>query len=178
MMNDENILIRALEPEDLEYLYKWENNMDLWEISNTLVPFSHFILKNYIESTAHKDIYEAKQVRLMITDQETKEPLGLIELYDFDPYHQRAGLGVMIYNHQDRRKGYATSAIKLMLDYCFETLGLNQVYSCVPKCNVASLKVFKKIGFCEIGIWKQWLKQGLEWQDAVFFQMLSSDWNS
>ena len=45
MINDENILIRALEPEDLEYLYKWENNMDLWDVSDTLTPFSHFALK-------------------------------------------------------------------------------------------------------------------------------------
>lgn len=48
-MNDENILIRALEPEDLEYLYKWENDMDLWEVSDTLTPFSHFTLKNTLK---------------------------------------------------------------------------------------------------------------------------------
>lgn len=49
MINDENILIRALEPEDLEYLYKWENNMDLWDVSDTLTPFSHFALKNTLK---------------------------------------------------------------------------------------------------------------------------------
>ena len=66
MMQDENILIRALEPEDLEYLYKWENDMDLWDVSDTLTPFSHFTLKKYIEN-AHVDIYTSKQLRLMIT---------------------------------------------------------------------------------------------------------------
>ncbi|MDE5639699.1 MAG: GNAT family N-acetyltransferase, partial [Odoribacter sp.] len=128
MMNDENIIIRALEPEDLEYLYKWENDMDLWEVSDTLTPFSHFTLKKYIES-AHRDIYETKQLRLMIADKESGEPVGLIDLYDFDPYHQRAGLGIMIHNMENRKKGYATSATKLMIDYCFETLGLKEVYS-------------------------------------------------
>ena len=88
MMQDENILIRALEPEDLEYLYKWENDMDLWDVSDTLTPFSHFTLKKYIEN-AHVDIYTSKQLRLMITRVDTQEPIGLIDLYDFDPYHQR-----------------------------------------------------------------------------------------
>ena len=113
--------------------------MDLWDVSDTLTPFSHFTLKKYIEN-AHVDIYTSKQLRLMITRVDTQEPIGLIDLYDFDPYHQRAGLGIMIHNMENRKQGYASSAIKLMLDYCFETLGLNQVYSSVPSCNVASLK--------------------------------------
>lgn len=176
MMNDENIVIRALEPEDLEYLYQWENNMDLWEISNTLTPFSHFALKKYIEN-AHRDIYETKQLRLMITDKENNEPVGLIELYDFDPYHQRAGLGIMIHNMEKRRKGYASSAIKLMLDYGFETLGLNQVYCCAPSWNIASLKLFDSLGFSRTGYHKQWLKRGTEWEDVIYFQLLVSEWN-
>ena len=97
MMYDENIMLRALEPEDLEYLYTWENNMDLWDVSDTLTPFSHFTLKKYIESS-HKDIYSSKQLRLMIVRIEDKTPIGLVDLYDFDPYHQRAGIGIMIHN--------------------------------------------------------------------------------
>ena len=84
MMQDENILIRALEPEDLEYLYKWENDMDLWDVSDTLTPFSHFTLKKYIEN-AHVDIYTSKQLRLMITRVDTQEPIGLIDLLRFRP---------------------------------------------------------------------------------------------
>ena len=176
MMNDDTILIRALEPEDLEFLYQWENNMDLWEVSDTLTPFSHFTLKKYIEN-AHRDIYETKQVRLMIADKETEKPVGLIDIYDFDPYHLRAGLGIMIHDSDDRKKGYATNAIKLINDYCFETLGLNQVYSSVPSSNLASQQLFKSLGFTQTGYRKQWLKRGKEWDDVIYFQLLSADWN-
>lgn len=176
-MHDENIQIRALEPEDLEHLYKWENNMDLWDVSDTLTPFSHFVLKKYIENT-DLDIYTTKQLRLMITHAETQEPLGLIDLYDFDPYNLRAGLGIMIHNTEHRKKGYATSAIKLMLDYCFETLGLNQVYSSVPSCNTASLQLFDAVGFTRTGYRKEWLKRGNEWEDVIYFQQLASSWNN
>ena len=175
MMNNENVLIRALEPEDLEYLYTWENNMDLWDVSNTLAPFSHFILKKYIEN-AHRDIYETKQVRLMIARKEDGAPVGLIDIYDFDPYNMRAGLGIMIYQYADRQKGFASGAIKLVLDYCFETLGLHQTYCCIPACNVASLNLFRKMGFSEIGTCKEWLKRGDTWEDLLYLQMLKSDW--
>lgn len=175
MMQDENIVIRAMEPEDLEYLYNWENNMDLWEVSETHVPFSHFTLKKYIENS-HRDIYETKQVRLMITRRTDMEPIGSVELYGFDPFHQRAGIGIMINNTEDRRKGYAKGAIELSLYYAFETLGLNQVYCYIPNCNVASLNLFEKIGFERAGYQKQWLKRGEIWEDVVFLQILASDW--
>ena len=190
MMQDENILIRALEPEDLEYLYKWENDMDLWDVSDTLendpsmwdisnftVPYSRYVLRQYIEGS-QCDVFADKQLRLMITRVDTQEPIGLIDLYDFDPYHQRAGLGIMIHNMENRKQGYASSAIKLMLDYCFETLGLNQVYSSVPSCNVASLKLFEATGFTQTGYRKQWLKRGNEWEDVIYFQQLASTWNN
>ena len=172
MMNDENILIRALEPEDLEYLYKWENNMDLWDVSDTLTPFSHFTLKKYVDH-AHEDIYSSKQLRLMIARLSDREPLGLVDLYDFDPYHQRAGLGIMIHNAENRKQGYASSAIKLTLDYCFEVLGLHQVYSSVPSCNIASRKLFESLGFTQTGYRKQWLKRGSDWEDVIYLDRKS-----
>ena len=92
MMQDENILIRALEPEDLEYLYKWENDMDLWDVSDTLTPFSHFTLKKYIEN-AHVDIYTSKQLRLMIVRKSDQCILGTIDITDFVPLHSRGEVG-------------------------------------------------------------------------------------
>ena len=172
MINDETIRLRPLEPEDLECLYKWENDMDLWEVSDTLTPFSLFTLKKYIESS-HLDIYTTKQLRLMVELIDPVTPVGLVDLYDFDPYHQRAGIGVMIHNSEYRKKGYATSAIRLMLDYCFETLGLNQVYSSVPSGNIGSRKLFEKLGFEQTGYRKVWLRRGNEWEDVVYFQLLN-----
>ena len=97
MVKDDTIRLRALEPEDLEYLYKWENDMDLWEVSDTLTPFSIFTLKKYIE-TCHLDIYTTKQLRLMVERIEPQTRVGLVDLYDFDPYHQLAGIGIMIHD--------------------------------------------------------------------------------
>ena len=64
-----------------------------------------------------------------------------------------------------------------MTDYCFETLGLNQVYSSVPSSNIASLQLFKSLGFSQTGYRKQWLRRGSEWEDVIYFQLLASEWN-
>ena len=172
MINDDIIRLRALEPEDLECLYQWENDMDVWEVSDTLTPFSLFTLKKYIE-TCHLDIYTTKQLRLMIERVDTNARIGLVDLYDFDPYHQRAGIGIMIHNTENQKQGYATAAIRLMIDYCFETLGLNQIYSSVPSGNIGSRKLFEKLGFVQTGYRKNWLRRGNGWEDIVYFQLLN-----
>lgn len=172
MINDETIRLRPLEPEDLEYLYKWENNMDLWDVSDTLTPFSRYTLRQYIENS-HQDIYTAKQLRLIIELLDDKKPVGMIDLYEFDPYHQRAGIGIMIHNEEDRKMGYASSAIALMVDYCFEILGLNQIYCSIPSSNLASINLFEKLGFTRTGYRKEWLRRGKEWEDVVYFQLLN-----
>jgi RimJ/RimL family protein N-acetyltransferase len=83
------IRLRPLEPEDIDILYEWENNMEIWEAGNTKTPFSRYILAQYIKESG-KDIYEQKQLRLIIQT-ETGEPVGAVDLFDFDPYHLRAG---------------------------------------------------------------------------------------
>jgi diamine N-acetyltransferase len=110
-MKYEEIKLRAVEPEDLELLYEWENNSHYWIISNTITPFSKFTLKRYIENS-HKNIFETGQLRLMIDHIKTNKSIGTIDLFDFDPFHKRAGLGILIADESFRRKGYASMALR------------------------------------------------------------------
>ena len=97
------ITLRALEPEDLDLLYEWENNRELWEISNTRAPFSRFVLAQYLKDSA-RDVFEAKQVRLII-QAEGNKAVGAVDLYDIDLFHQHAGVGILIHNKEDRQHG-------------------------------------------------------------------------
>ena len=120
------ISLRALEPSDLELLYQWENNPLVWHLSNTTAPFSKHILKEYIENAKH-DIYVTKQLRLIINTPKYG-PIGCIDLFDFDPTNQRAGIGILIADDQHRGKGYASEALEILCNYCFSTLHLHQLY--------------------------------------------------
>src|SRR5690606_41706077 len=97
----DQIYLRALEPEDLSFLYEIENDQTLWNVSNTLTPYSNWVLKNYLQNS-HQDIYEAKQLRLAIVNNATNVLIGLIDLFDFDPRNNSAGLGMVIQKHNNR----------------------------------------------------------------------------
>jgi diamine N-acetyltransferase len=165
------IKLRALEPEDLELLYEWENNDSYWVISNTVAPFSKYTLKRYIENS-HKDIFETGQLRLMIEIPTEKKTIGTIDLFDFDPFHMRAGLGILIADDAERRKGYASLALKCLIDYCFNTLQLHQLFCNILANNCESMDLFKKQGFVQSGIKKDWVKTSEGYLDEYLFQLI------
>jgi diamine N-acetyltransferase len=172
-MKFSEIKLRAVEPEDLELLYKWENNDQYWIISNTVTPFSKFTLKRYIENS-HKNIYVTGQLRLMIDHIESSRTIGTIDVFDFDPFHKRAGIGILIADEGLRRKGYASMALKALIDYCFNTLLLHQLYCNILSNNCESMELFKKNGFTEIGIKKDWIKTSDGFLDEHMYQLLNN----
>ena len=142
------ISLRAVEPEDLTLLYLWENDRTVWHVSNTLVPFSRYQLKRYIESEP-SNIHANQQLRMMIDYRDpdgSVRTVGSIDLFDFDPINQRAGLGILIASVDDHRQGFAYEAILQMIDYCRKVLFLHQLYCNIAENNTASIKLFGKAG--------------------------------
>ena len=119
ILHGEKVRLRALEPEDLDFLYTTENDTNFWKVSNTQVPFSKFLLKQYIENS-YQDIYEVKQLRLIIEEIKNNKAIGTIDLFDFNPQHKRAGIGVLIHERY-QKFGFANEALALLIPYCFKT---------------------------------------------------------
>ncbi len=104
------MLLRPLEPEDLELLYSIENNEDLWNCSNADGPFSHYVLKKYIAEAA--TIHECGQLRLAIDialdkTNSPSRPIGLIDLTNYNALAARAEVGITLLK-EHRGKGYGT----------------------------------------------------------------------
>jgi len=167
------VSLRALEPSDADLLYRWENNLELWPVSFTQVPFSKFILDEFVNAS-HSDIYTNKQLRLMVNKLNFSETIGIIDLFEFDPQHLRSGVG--IYIHENFRKtGCALECIELIKDYCFNTLLLKQIYVHINESNSASIALFTKAGFEKNGVKKCWTKTGLNtYEDVWFMQCVNS----
>jgi len=157
ILENQQIRLRALEPEDLDLLYLWENDSHVWHLGNTLVPFSRYVLKKYLES-AHRDIYELKQLRLIIQLKEDDRAVGAIDFFDFNPTHGRAGVGILIAAQEDRRRGYAKEALESLIRYAFQVLQLHQLWCNIGASNTPSLKLFQQAGFVMVGEKKDWVR--------------------
>ncbi|MFY0603332.1 MAG: GNAT family N-acetyltransferase [Flavobacteriaceae bacterium] len=165
-----HISLRALEPEDLTFLFKIENNESFWGISNTIVPFSRFALKNYIENSG-QDIFSAKQLRLVIEKTDSKTAIGMIDLFDFDPHHKRAGIGILIHPEY-HQKGFASEALSILMQYSFHHLNLHQLYANVTHDNNASIGLFEKHLFKKVGVKRDWILENNTFKDEILYQRI------
>ena len=164
--------LRALEPEDLEFVYAIENDESIWEVSNTQTPYSRFLIRQYLEN-AHQDIYEAKQLRLAICKNGSFQAVGLIDLFDFDPRNQRAGIGIVIKNIENRSLGIGKESLELLVAYCFTQLQLHQLYANIGTENTASINLFTNFGFQCIGVKKDWNRFHNRYADEGLYQLIN-----
>ena len=169
MNQSPKVHLRALEPEDLELLYRIENDRSLWNIGASNVPYSRYTLHDYIANTTG-DIYIDKQVRLMI-ENEAGSVVGIVDLVNFDPSHRRAELGLVI-QEPYRHAGYAQSAVNEILAYAVNVLHLHQIFAFIDVRNEACISLFRKLGYETSSTLKDWLFDGREYHDAVVVQML------
>lgn len=171
LLHGEKVNLRALEPEDLDLLYTTENDTNFWQVSNTQVPFSKFVLKQYLEN-AHQDIYEAKQLRLIIEESKTNTAIGMIDLFDFNPQHRRAGIGILVHK-KFQNSGFASDALSIFIPYCFKILNLHQIFANIISNNQQSIKLFSNFNFKKIGIKKDWLFIDGVYNDEFIFQLIN-----
>ena len=167
------IKLRALEPEDLDVLYRWENDTELWDIGVTLSPYSKYALREYI-AKSRKDIYQSRQLRLMITLKENGDPIGTIDLYDFDPVNSKAAIGILL-DKPFRGRGFGSQALELICGYAFDFLSLKQLYAFVPVRNIPSIKLFTRCGYQPAGTLIAWLKTKNGFDDVYLMQLIHKD---
>ena len=95
----------------------------------------------------------------------------MIDLFDFNPQHQRAGIGILITNEY-QQKGFASEALSILIDYCFKTLNLHQLFANISPDNKTSLELFKKFNFKEVGVKKEWIYINSTYKDEILFQLI------
>ncbi|MCK5816133.1 MAG: GNAT family N-acetyltransferase [Flavobacteriaceae bacterium] len=170
-LTNKHISLRAIEPNDLAFLYQIENDESFWAVSNTQKPFSKFLLQQYLEN-AYQDIYQAKQLRLIIFENESNTSVGMIDLFDFDPKNLRVGLGILI-SPKYQKKGYASEALELLIKYTFLHLDTHQIFANIGEDNLNSIRLFENHGFKKVGVKKDWIYSNQKFKNELLYQLIN-----
>ena len=160
--------LRAMEPEDLDWMYSIENDPELWDVSNFSVPYSKYVLKEYIANSQY-DIFADKQLRMIVVRNEDDKVVGTIDITDFAPLHRRGEVGIgILREHQGN--GYGKEALELLCRYLFDFLRMHQLTAHIAVDNERSLHLFKSCGFVECGLLKEWWSVKGSFKDVVLLQ--------
>lgn len=165
----ERVTLRAVEPKDIDVMYSAENDLRNWSISGTTTPFSKYILEQFID-TQRGDIFTSRQLRLMV-ENFNGNVVGMVDLFDFDPYNHRIGVGILIFEpHQG--KGYGADSLSVIEIYCRDVLQIHQIWCDVGCDNIASLRLFTKLGYTEVGRKLDWQFRDGEYHDEILMQRI------
>ena len=162
--------LRALEAEDVDLLYVWENDPAVWGVSGTLAPFSRHTLRRFLDEQRF-DLYAARQLRLVVETLDGRS-VGLVDLFEFEPVDLRAGIGILIHGAGDRGRGFASDALDVLCRYARQVLGLHQLWCSVAPDNAASLTLFRRAGFVECGRKREWRRTPDGWADELLLQKI------
>lgn len=170
-LKNDNITLRTAEPYDADCIYRWENDRNIWRVSETIAPYSMHQIEQFLLN--NNDLISEKQIRLMIEENDGKTSIGCIDIYDYDQFNERAGIGILI-DEKFRNKGFAKQSVEILIDYCFNTLILNQVYILTFVDNIESIRLFESVGFEICGHRKSWLKTREGFVDQLEYQLINT----
>lgn len=169
LIEGQRVRLRALEPADIEVVYRWENDPEVWRVSGTTAPLSRERIARFIEEQNY-DIYATGGMRLIIEVEGIA--VGSVDCFDLEPRDARMGIGIMVYAYGDRRKGYAREAIELVKEYAREHLALHQIWASIAEDNAASKALFEGCGFELCGRRKEWLRRVDGYADELEYQCI------
>ena len=130
-----NLVLRALDSDDLERLYRWSNDPDVQQgLGGWHFPLSRGSLQKWIDSFA----YDSRDQRFVI-ETESDGGIGLVTLTNINWKDRNAFHGILIGEKNARRKGHALNATKAIMRYAFEELNLARLDTTIVEFNTASL---------------------------------------
>ena len=170
-ITNKNMTLRIAEPQDSDLIYRWENDRSVWRVSETFAPTSRFQIDQFL--IGNSDLLANRQLRLMVEIQGESQPIGSIDLFEYDPVNQRIGIGILIDN-QPRRKGFASQALEMCLHYLFENLMVHQVHCLIDELNTESQQLFEHAGFTQSGRLKDWIRTPDGFIDVFSYQLINT----
>lgn len=156
VLQGKNIYLRPIEPTDAIQVMMWENNPDNWRVSGTEAPYSLHAIQDYINSI--QSFRASGELRLMICKNDSSEAIGTLDLFEANFKHERAGVGILIAELNERQKGFAQESLFLLAEYAKEVLGFYNLTANVLEDNVSSIHLFESAGYELVGVRKNWFK--------------------
>ena len=119
----------------------------------------------------------SEKYNFAIVDIQKDKLIGNISLMHVNDINRTAELGIFIGDEDYLSKGYGSEAIKLLLDYAFNYVNLNNIMLKVFELNKRAMKAYEKCGFKVFGIWKECRYFNGEYSNEVYMNITKKEYN-
>lgn len=170
MLETELYRLRAPEPEDVDLIYRWENDPSDWNSSyNNYAPLSKLQIAEHIKN-CFNDPFGERQLRLMMVRKDTGDVVAGVEITDLNPKNRTAYIGFYV-DPDWRDKGIGTHIVSLVKEYCAEILGIISLCAHTSADNIKAISILKSNGFSQVGCLSSWIQCGAQRKDMLIFEI-------
>ena len=170
VIKGKQVYLRPITAEDTERAVRWRNQP---------VVVKNFIYLKPVTREDHEDwlankVFKGLVHQFIVCRNEDDMPLGSVYLHNFAEEHRRAESGIYL-GEQMFGKGVGTEAVKLMVHYAFETLGLHKLTAQVLAHNMASRRLHEKAGYVQEAYLKEELFLDGQYEDLILFGAINPE---
>lgn len=172
-LRDQELTLRLVEPDDAHLLHLWENDPQLAESNSLYEPLARYQAQQFVQ-IGQSHLIENGSLMLIAqitTEGETTpSPIGYIEIYNYDHFHRRAAVGLVVlplWQHH----GYGRRMLSCIECYIFEVLRLHQLYAEVTGDNLKAQIFFDRSPYKRVARLPQWQWQHGAYQDLIIYQL-------
>ena len=171
MLNGSLAFLRTPDMSDVQFMLDIENDERYWHLSGNTSPFSTEDIERFVTESA-SNLETDHQLRLVIIDIATKNRAGLLDVFEYNPLHKRAGIGIFLHE-EFRGKGLAADALRVLIQYLFKIVQLHQIWCNVLVENNSSMQLFLKAGFEQTCIKREWIFHDNQFHDEATLQFIN-----
>lgn len=169
---ENRVYLRAFEPDDYKRSIIWRKDDQIWDM---LGGTKYFVSEAYERKWIEDTIFNSKDIRLAVCLKEGNKYIGNVYITNIDMINRTGVSHVLIGEKTCWGKGYASEALKLLLDYVFNERGLHRITALVLESNVQSIKMHVKLGFRQEGILRQSVYKNGRYNNQVVLSILNEN---
>jgi len=175
LIRGEHVYLRALEPEDAEYIHRWYGHADT---ARLMGEWPRSLARRRMDAEAAVKETGRDWFAFIICRLVDDEPIGRADVFEVDRLNGSAGFGMAIGEHRWRGQGLGTDTVHAILDFCFGQLRLERVWLVTDSVNERAQNMYRKAGMVEEGRLRRAFYQDGIFQDDVRMAILRADWEA
>ncbi len=154
---------------------EWYGDPEIWHLTSwSPAPLNRSLVEKLFEDRELSLSDDSFAIHL----RDGQEPIGVISLMNVSEANESAELSIIVGDPEDRRKGYGSEAIDLLLRYAFESVGLNRIGLSAFDFNEEAISAYEKLGFVVEGRFRHAIKRRSIFHDAILMSILKSEWQA
>uniref|UniRef100_UPI0032177214 GNAT family N-acetyltransferase n=1 Tax=uncultured Draconibacterium sp. TaxID=1573823 RepID=UPI0032177214 len=173
-LETKRLILRPVNLDDKNELFEYRSDAETNKYQGW-IPETIEDVETFISKISKQINVPETWFQFIILEKETQKMVGDLGIHFLGNENQQAEIGCTL-NKDFQNKGFATEAVKRVIDYLFNDLHKHRIITSIDPNNVSSVRLVERIGFRKEAHFVESLFINGKWVDDLIYAMIEKDW--